>query len=438
MAKSKLKTPSEPRVPSLALSTWRAWGPEHEQDYQALLGTLPKSSAIPDFRLARAILERHRKLAPPRKTRATKLERPHSVDQAWEPGSALALRDETWGWSQAVGALRERAFDERDASRAAPLANEMALHPEAPWRLWSCASPIASVLHRTLDERGHREPAIENIGAMSLAAAMGFSGRPVSTWIARVAEICLPEAFVADSCSSDNFFFFPDMANKDASLFPDLPIRKHCSPAYSRALDVMELSARPPAISLALSAMGISGAPERPAEPEALAPALASTFLRTTLSGAGSGLPHGFDRKWPSYFALFSSRDGKFFAQALNLGCSVRDVFDGRMIWEHAVEPYSETGSEGNVAPIDDALLKLLFEAGADFRSTGLSRIWGGRFKNFPDRDATLCEFYDAALDLHRAGAARKLLAPWIARCDARELEACTPSSAAHTHSSSL
>lgn len=425
------------------LGDWRAFSLRHGRAYDEFVGKLPEPTAEPHFRLARSLLERARKPQRPLKGGT------HDVSQyepAAEGARALALDDELHGWSSQVAALRERGLA-APAGEAPGLAREMSRCDGPPWILWACAARAPRALLGALLREGVRHRAGIPLGAMGLQAAMGFSGLPVGSWVGRLARACDPSGFCADSATMANgsFLFLQDVALRRPKAFPDLPIRQGCGDNYSRAVDAMLACATPPSTSLLFSALGHASNEKRPAEPELLAPLLDDPFLRATLSARSGGLPAGFDRQWPLVRAFAASwgEPHELALRVRGLGADVRDVCEGQAVWEIQVEPTCETGSEGLYAPITPQLLEALFEMGADFGSTGLGQAWSRRATDRAlaaklARDMSLMDFYALVLPVWRVESTRADLAPWIARGEARGLDASIPRSTARSAARAL
>lgn len=454
MPSPKLPPPSAPSP----LDLWRQWGDRQLEAFQTASLALPGERPPLDFTLARALLLAAR-AAPPAGPRPP--DPPPGSPFDWSlykaqldfdaqsaPARALACQDELWGWSKAEIRLRERAFDASDPALAPRLAQAMARLPNAPWRRWSCASPIAAALLHALDALGHREPAIANLGAASLPALMGLSGVPVAQWARAVANASRPEAFVAESSSwrDSHSSFFQDFLKQRPDAFPHLPTRSGCGEDYSKAVDVQFTAVSTPERLVRQAGLGLLDHPRLNSPPGAFAKALQTPFFNACLSQSASGLPEGFDHCWPLAYPHVASGSGRapydqLRAARLALasqGARSTDIHEGRPIWESFVECVSEQGSEGDFAPIDDSILELLFNTGADFRSTTLRpESRRARLAGAPER-LSLADYYRLALDSHRADMALETLSPWIEKCQARAereaLEAACPEAPSRRH----
>jgi hypothetical protein len=436
---------SELRAEKLAaqqLLLWRSWGaePSRADAYLTMVRSMPEPSAAPNFAFARALLQDHRALAPVEKARpdldtvSTEQEREAYFSHgrhmtSWAQGTALAMRDAAWGWDKSIVFLREQALSTSDDVQATELARQMAAWPEAPWRRWACASPIAEALLAALDQAGQREPAIASLGAASLASLMGFGGLACSTWIKTIAESSTPDGFVADVGSESGFHFVQQMLARHDDIAPSLPVRKNCAEDFSRALDVMDLASQAPAMSMCFQAMGMDGWMTRPAPSAPLAAAQSSSFAQSCLSNARSGLPAGFDRAWPISHVMSLMRGAGVdpLIRMSAAGGSLLDIYRGEPLWESAIEPIAEQGSEGYFAPIDDALMEQVVASGADLRHTELGRRWA-RSHRRPEwnKDCSLTEFYTMVLDPPRATHANEIAGKWVALCEKIDIEAAT------------
>ena len=417
-----------------ALAIWRAWAPAHEDEFQSLRATLPAATREPSFALARAILmaSRHNgapSKAPPaaalddsRETRQAAMFAKWAHQKIWAPGNALALRDSFWAWTPETIALREEAFEapSKDAPR---LALAMTRMPDAPWRRWACASAHPESLLEELDQLAFQEPPIANLGAASLHALMGFSGHPAHEWISILAKASSAAGFCAESGGSERFNFLHDFAKMMPSPLPNLPLRPGCGADYSRSLDAMDAAASTPAEELLMSCAGIAWHYKRPSSFEELAASRSEPMLRSLMSAQLGGFPKDFDRRWPLANALRLTRDQGMDPMRIlaDLGGDFEDIHAGLTLWEHAVEPESEQGSEGYYAPITDTLMALLAERLDQMVPIRLTARWA---RMRPDRQwdaiVNLPSFYDQALDASRARSARDKCEPWLAKMNAK------------------
>lgn len=438
------------------LRLWRAWGEARERDFQAAIALLPGPAPTLDFSLARALLTAHRQAPSLNPPPAAGLVFSWSAQQAiwnYEKDSAasraLACADDLWRWSPDEIRLRERAFSLSDPLLAPELAREMARLTRAPWRRWSAASPAAPALFNALDALGHQEPAIAAFGAASLPALMGLSGLPVAAWAQAVARVSRPEAFVAESAPTHHIFssqLFSELLAAHPEAFPDLPARDGCGENYSRSLDVESVAFATPERLARQSALGLMDHPRLPSLAADFEAAMASPFFKACLSQRASGLPKGFDHCWPLAYPRAPSGSGasrersdhmNALRELVRQGARSDDIHNGALIWEPFVEATCEQGSEGYYAPISHEILALLFDSGADFRSTSLRpELMRSRLVGAPER-MSLADYYRLGLESHRADMALETLAPWMARCLARAEsealdQACAPAAPRH------
>ena len=394
---------------------WIAWSASMAQEHAQLEQVLPLSTAAPDFKLARAI---------------------YTILPTEAGLAALAMIDEAWGWGSNVSALRQEAL-EAPSGQADRLASLMMGFSQAPWRRWACASAHPGALFDALDALGHREPAIASLGAASLPCLMGFSGLPCHTWLRSASERSSAGAFAASSHGREYCTLFQDLLPLAPDAFPNLPPRPGYAPDFSRACDAMDMASTQPGQELVFAALGLAQREARPAPREPLAAAASTPFFRRLLGSSAAGLPKTLDHDWPLLRALFAHRGPgndsprKF----IELGASLTDVAQGLELWEHAVQPECETGSEGWYAPIDDELLGLLCDNLDALEPRGLIASWGraGGDKAW-SKAVTLTDFYDLALDPGRARRARETLAPWQVKMEARQLALATPGAPSRPH----
>lgn len=371
---------------------WRAWSLDSAvaSDYAAFCSALPKSEAIPDFSLARTLMQVV--VCEKRKQENDFLEMLlASIGGAFEGPPcakvALALDKNSFSWSPAEISLRERFFSATSPLDAAPLALAAMDLEGAPWRRWSCASPIAAELFAELDKLGHQEPAVLGKCA-SLPCLMGFSNRPVDSWIKTVALASSPASFVsggsfvseralcafADSEDSivSEYFERQDphgligrtaLNNSTSALACQAPLETvlWCSVGF---FDFQKLEADQKkeqgsdhALFAARSASlpGIERAP----------------FLLRCLSQKNSGLPIGFDHRWPLKAAadLPSGMEVDPVAVLIEMGASPNDIFERAPLWESAARPRCSPFDQEYYAPLDESRLLALLRGGADFSS---------------------------------------------------------------------
>lgn len=390
---------------------WKAWGQREAASYQAFVDALPASSRKASWEMARAI-----KRLDPR-------------------SPLLGLDDKERATPAEQIELRQRALAREDASLARGLAEEMMAFSSAPWRRWSCASPIADALFESLDELGHKEPYLERRASASLQFLMGFAGAPVESWIGGVARACSPEAFMASDAVEwlDPLKGLPQEAPQ---AFPAVSV-PGLSEEYAKVWAAQREAERSPYHAFLWAALGFEAtwAPERDASALALKPAMALPWASMGVSCERLAMPAGLDQLWPLARALMEGDERRSFQRAgdapledvsdrwIELGASAQDIARGFAVWEWAVCARAEMGV-GVYSPVDDELMERLSNAGADFSSTRLELTLLER--RAPRRESaqpagSLARYFELALDEPgRAAQAIAISAPWVARSQAQ------------------
>lgn len=408
---------------------WEAWNIDHAVagDYAAFCSNLPESEAVPDFALARTFLHVARREKNKQAAAVDILEimlaSIGGIDESPPYASmALAIDPRFFFWSSAEIELRERFFSSTSPLAAKSLALAAMEYKGAPWRRWSCASPIAADLFSAFDALGHKEPVVLGKCA-SLSSLMGFAGHPVGSWIKAVALASEPASFISGGSSWRErplgaFATAEDSAVAEYFKSQDLGGLRRRS-AINNSTSVLACQA--PFETVLWSSIGLFDHPKGAdgmidnewldgalfGSPSAsLASIERAPFLLRCLSQKNSGLPVGFDHRWPIIAAGELPRSMRVdpVAVLIGMGASSNDIFTKGPVWESIAAPRLAPFSHEYYAPFDESLLLALLRGGADFSSM---LTWGGGKFSLSDCCRTLinssaapaaCALIEAAL----------------------------------------
>lgn len=425
-------SPISPRI-----AAWRAWGARHAQawpDFKAALGPIHEPRF--DFRLAKALEQKAQtelgSFNDKEFTQTMGSRHPEDVarvrSHALPAAQCLGLDDASHGWNRSTIELRERmrSAQPSELRLIAELASSQA--DLAPWLVWAslCAHPEHAI--RALGAAGFEQGLVDDERVCFPAMALGLHAQNPSTWMPWMADLCKPEAFCCPNSAQGRFYFFlTPFAEERPEAFHPLPIRQSCGESYSKTLDAMGAGSHCPLWILMEAALGKS--------PLAIPFSEASTWVfdsplaRACMGASAGGFPSDTAGPWPLSLCLsgYHGFDYPMAERFIAMGASLSDIHDRHLpLWASVAEPFSETGSEGNFIILDSRMLDFFEAHGVDFDPAGLLRSGYGAYferKGAPALDIRrLDDFYKATLDPQRSSEACKLLAPYLARAEARSL----------------
>lgn len=437
---------NEGRARSLILDSWGRLAPI-QADYQSLLAALPPATAQPDFSMAQGLLAASRRYcagihlyAPPE---GFTEDFPARSLITYHPtaAQALGIDQQLFPWPPAVADLRERIFAATTPASAPSLAREALAFPDAPWRRWSCASPIAAEMFTALDALGQAEPPLPD-GPASLSALMGFSLQPLDSWIGLVAAASSPGSFISGGLPWRDGTLRALSDQNGGCYWHEAP---KPLPRGGRSFSVSErdhstslLARQAPFESLLWN---IIAAPDHvrtmPGSDGSLFAAGAGSldalrthpFIVRGLSQAAAELPVNFSHRWPLLAASELPAHGKADPMEVLVAmgaCSNDSVSTKSLpnirVWEAIVDVTIWDPNQGFVVPIDEVLLASLIRGGADLAATRLTPTGS------PSEDSTrsLLDYYRAMLDPESFSEAAATVGAVIAKVEREHLDLST------------
>lgn len=379
-----------------------AWGRRRsiQADYRLLLESLPSATAEPDFSMAQGLLAASRRycagvhLCASTDGSVEALAASSAISYHPIAAQALGIDPQLFPWSPAENDLRERIFAATLPSSAPALAKEAASFPGAPWRRWSCASPIASEMFAALDTLGHAEPPLPD-GPASLSALMGFSLLPLDSWIALVAAASSPGSFISGgqpwcggtlrSLSDDDSGCYwheaPEPRPFQGRSFSERD-RDHSTSLLARQAPFESLLWNIIAAPDHVRTMPGSDGSFFSASAGSLDALKAHPFILRCLSQAAAELPENFNHRWPLLAASELPAHGRSdplevlvaMGACSNDSASTRSLPNVR-VWEAIVDVTLWDPNQGFVVPIDEILLLSLIRGGADLSATRLTQL---------------------------------------------------------------
>lgn len=354
------------------------WALHWEDPWREFLGSLPAASASKfDFSFAQAFLRR-------------------AIDGISEPraflhlGAGFALPSSAkisadivassapfWRWGDSVASLRNEWWESAPRSPVSAWVDEAMAFPSSPWIRWAACSPSAEALVPALLEAGFREPPMPRWGMLP-PHALCFGEKlsePAELWLFAAAALCGPASFCDDAeFSADASEAFSGGAWDCFHFLCD---------AYGGKTPSLSRSASIPATRSLASVFWMSVVSDDPVK-SPFFPAASLPFAQATLSPSAAGISPEAPANWPLETAIWSEPyqcSNPAALRMFDLGADPNAFgLGGLRMWQLPAEPFSETGTEGNVSILMEKDFQLWFDRGADFslpyRGEPLSSFW--------------------------------------------------------------